>query len=119
MVANNSSKPSRQPAKSEARVTRVKAVDDRVSTPKAVSDKKSKAKTSTKKTRKVPKALLAFVALGRYFAGAWKELREVRWPNRGATWGLTIAVILFSVALTALILALDAVFKLLFEMIIK
>jgi len=42
-----------------------------------------------------------------YFRGAWRELRLVRWPDRRATWGLTIAVIIFSVFFAVLIISLD------------
>ncbi len=50
-----------------------------------------------------------------YFAGAWYELRQVRWPNRRATWGLTLAVIFFSLFFAVLILSLDTVFNYLFK----
>ncbi len=53
-----------------------------------------------------------------YFSGAWRELRQVRWPNRRATWSLTLAVILFSVFFAALILGLDYVFNELFRKVI-
>jgi preprotein translocase SecE subunit len=59
-----------------------------------------------------------FARIGGYFKGAWYELRQVRWPNRKATWGLTLAVILFSVFFTVLIVLLDILFKYIFELII-
>lgn len=59
-----------------------------------------------------------FRVLGQYFGGAWQELRQVRWPNRGATWSLTLAVILFSLFFAALILGLDAAFSYLFKEIL-
>lgn len=59
-----------------------------------------------------------FAALGRYFAGAWYELRQVRWPNRKATWGLTVAVLAFSAFFVVLILLLDALFKYIFQLIL-
>lgn len=78
------------------------------------------------KTPKVPKAkkdpkgiLKALFAIGRYFKGAWTELRQVRWPNRKATWSLTLAVILFTVFFFVLIVLLDAGFKELFNLILK
>lgn len=54
-------------------------------------------------------------AIGGYFAGSWRELRQVRWPNRRATWSLTVAVILFSLFFAGVILALDYVFNYLFK----
>ena len=53
-----------------------------------------------------------------YFAGAWQELRQVRWPDRRATWSLTVAVIVFSVFFAALILGLDYVFNELFRKVL-
>ncbi len=46
-----------------------------------------------------------------YFEGAWRELKQVRWPDRGATWSLTVAVIVFSVFFAGVILSLDFVFN--------
>lgn len=80
-------------------------------------------KTKAAKTVKAAPAKKAgkqnvFVRIGHYFKGAWVELRQVRWPTRKATWGLTLAVILFSVFFVVLILLLDAFFKYIFELII-
>ena len=57
-------------------------------------------------------------SIGGYFAGAWAELRAVHWPNRRTTWGLTLAVIGFTIVLAIFILALDAGFEQLFKRII-
>lgn len=57
-------------------------------------------------------------AIGGYFAGAWYELRQVRWPTRRSTWELTLAVILFSAFFAVIILLLDSLFKYLFELLI-
>lgn len=89
----------------KAKVTRVKASDD---TPK----KTTKAPKTTKKPN-------IFVRLGRYFKGAWTELRQVRWPNRRATWSLTVAVTLFTLFFVVLILLLDTFFKYIFQLIIS
>lgn len=43
----------------------------------------------------------------RYFANAWRELRQVTWPNRGETWRLTLAVFVFSVVFGALVAGVD------------
>ena len=77
-----------------------------------------KAKTPVV-TEKKPRGITRpFRAVGGYFAGAWSELRQVRWPNRRATWSLTLAVILFSLFFAALILGLDAVFSYIFKEIL-
>ncbi|MFZ1458967.1 MAG: preprotein translocase subunit SecE [Candidatus Saccharimonadales bacterium] len=53
-----------------------------------------------------------------YFTGAWRELRLVRWPDRPATWALTLAVILFSLFFAAMILGLDYAFNELFRKVL-
>jgi len=105
---------------SEAKVTRIKASDSRPSK-KEVATKPARtkaAKSAPQPSKKSPAVLRPFIAMGRYFKGAWAELREVRWPTRRATWGLTLAVIIFSVIIGVLILLLDALFKFIFEQIL-
>ncbi len=79
--------------------------------------KKKPVKVTVK--RQTPKALVPLFAFGGYFKGAWFELRQVRWPNRRATWSLTGAVLLFTAFFVVLILLLDVLFKFLFEIILK
>ncbi|HVX58381.1 MAG TPA: preprotein translocase subunit SecE [Candidatus Saccharimonadales bacterium] len=43
----------------------------------------------------------------RYFVYAWRELRQVTWPNRGETWRLTLAVFVFSIVFGALVAGVD------------
>lgn len=43
----------------------------------------------------------------RYFVNAWRELRQVTWPNRRETWRLTLAVFVFSVVFGALVAGVD------------
>ena len=74
----------------------------------------AKATDNAKKQRKNP-----FVRLGRYFKGAWQELKQVRWPTRGATWKMTLAVLIFSAIFVVLILLLDFGFNQLFELILR
>jgi preprotein translocase SecE subunit len=50
-------------------------------------------------------------AIGRYFRNSWRELRQVRWTNRRATWALTLAVILFCLFFAALIMLVDWIFN--------
>lgn len=88
----------------------------------AVKDKKAiKAKTTKiAKPIKERKGLLKVLSkIGKYFKGAWVELKQVRWPDRKATWSLTGAVILFTGVFITLIVLLDAGFKELFKLIIK
>ena len=89
---------------------------------KAVSPAKTtKTKVTVKKApkdKKPRKWTKPFRAIGGYFKGAWVELRQVRWPNRRATWSLTLAVILFSVFFALIILGLDALFTFIFKRIL-
>ena len=123
------SKKSSQPAKTDdTTVVRIKAstaVSGKKATKKSVAEvtadsaaKPVKAKKLRNKKGKGIRGLGIFAALGRYFKGAWVELRQVRWPNRRATWSLTGAVIAYSVFFAVLILLLDAGFKYLFELIL-
>jgi preprotein translocase subunit SecE len=57
-------------------------------------------------------------AIGGYFKGSWQELRQVNWPTRKATWGMTLAVMLFTLVLAVFILLLDLGFEQLFKRII-
>ncbi|NTW61750.1 preprotein translocase subunit SecE [Candidatus Saccharibacteria bacterium] len=56
---------------------------------------------------------------GGYFKGSWQELRQVYWPNRKATWSMTLAVILFSGFFFIMIVLLDDLFAWLFKQVIK
>lgn len=83
-----------------------------------------KSKKVVKKAKKAPivkkpsRLRSIFAPITGYFKGAWAELRQVRWPDRPATWSLTLAVILFSIFFLVLITLLDALFKFMFEIII-
>lgn len=54
-----------------------------------------------------------------YFKGSWQELKQVQWPTRRATWAMTLAVILYSAFLMAVIVLLDIIFQQLFNLAIK
>lgn len=85
---------------------------------KKPAQKVAKKKRAVKLPRFVVVLLKPFRGIGRYFVGAWHELRQVRWPNRKATWELTGAVIAFSLFFAAIILGLDFVFQYLFKEIL-
>ena len=57
-------------------------------------------------------------AIGGYFAGSYRELRQVKWPTRRAAWSLTFAVILFTAVFVVMILSLDYGFEQLFKKVI-
>lgn len=110
---------------SDSNVTRIKASDSssasekKSKAPKAKSSKSAKPNKGAKPiraTRSLPKPIAGIIG---YFKGAWAELRQVHWPTRRATWGLTVAVLGFSAFFVVFILLLDAAFKYLFEIILK
>jgi len=115
--------------KSETKVTRIKASDSEVDkaegTPtkpiaiKAKKDKKVKVlEVKTSDTTVKQSRANVFVRIGRYFKGAWTELRLVRWPDRKATWGMTGALLIFTTFFIVIIVILDYGFSQLFNLIL-
>ena len=56
-----------------------------------------------------------FRAIGRYFRDSFRELRQVRWPNRKTTWKITLSVIIYVLIIGAFIMLLDILLKLIFD----
>ncbi len=96
------------------------AAEKKATAKKAAKPAEAKATKAVKATKvRRPEAKKSVLGhIGEYFTGAWYELRQVRWPNRRATWSLTLAVIVFSAFFVLLIVLLDMAFKSLFELII-
>ena len=109
-------------------VRRVKASSDNASASpqrqKASADKSASAakpiqptrkKQATEAAKKVAKParkpliiiFLPFIALGRYFRNSWRELRQVEWPSRRATWQMTLGIILFCLVIGIFVLLSD------------
>ncbi len=59
-----------------------------------------------------------FAAFFRYLRDSWKEIRQVRWPNRKATWKMVLAVLVYTVLFVVLISVLDLFFTWLFNLIL-
>jgi preprotein translocase SecE subunit len=108
-------------AVADTKVTRISAKDSTPTSKKVTGSKAVKPSKQPKQERNAPTNpfLKALFAAGGYFKGAWAELRLVRWPTRKATWGMTLAVILFSTFFVVIILLLDILFKYLFELILS
>lgn len=86
---------------------------------KAKSIRKDKRE---KETREIPTWLkplwfisAPFRAIGRYFRDSFRELRQVRWPNRAQTWKITFSVILYVVIIAIAIMLLDVLLTFLFD----
>ncbi len=106
--------------KTATTVTRITATDSQPAKPVILAAEPT-TKARTKRPSRVAKKSVfkPLIATTGYFKGAWYELRQVHWPDRKQTWGLTAAVIIFSAFFIVLIVLLDALFKFLFELILK
>jgi preprotein translocase subunit SecE len=98
-------------------VTRVKAKDDKQATPKTSKTAPTKALVLDGEQQE-PKQNVFKRFIG-YFKGAWVELRQVRWPNRRATWGMTAALLIFTGFFIVLILVTDTLWENLFKLIVE
>lgn len=104
-VQNNAKQP---------KVTRITASGDKPSV-----KKRAEASTvdPTKSSRNIfMRAVSGFFG---YFKGAWFELRQVRWPNRRATWSMTGALLGFTAFFVVFILLIDLLFENLFKLILR
>ena len=113
---------SKKEEKSEPTITRKKVVvKDKKSekTKRDILKKAEKQIGKSKSTEKKPFILLRpFVALFRYLHNSWLELRQVRWPNRKATWKMVLAVLVYCLIFVVIISLLDLFFGWLFKLIL-
>ena len=122
-----------------AHVTRIKAGDKKsleepnksstsknvkkaVKIAKDVVKEEKKAIKKAKKAEKVKKPMSMPVRIitapFRYIKNSWIEIRQVRWPNRKATWGLVLAIFVYSAFFIVLVMLLDALFNFIFSKIL-
>lgn len=122
-----------------AKITRIKASDgpsekpaDHIEEPPITRDKASEkaarkeakkqaklAKEAEREGKKVFILFRPFVAFFRYLRDSWREIRQVRWPNRKATWKMVLAVLVYTALFVLIISLLDMFFTWLFSLIIK
>ena len=108
----------------QAPITRKKVVvkDKKQEKTKAkVAKKEAKAEKKAKKAEENKKVFILFrpfVAFFRYLRDSWKEIRQVRWPSRKATWKMVLAVIVYTTLFVVLISLLDMFFTWLFNIIL-
>ena len=114
-------KEEKPPKKAEEKIEKAPVAEQKHDEPEKKPKKIKKAK-KTEKAEKEEKPLkkvfiLArpFVALGRYLRDSWRELRQVRWPNRKSTWQMTLAVLIYCAIFMVFIMLLDALFTLIFN----
>jgi preprotein translocase subunit SecE len=106
--------PSKKTEKSKAPVKKdqkpVKKTDD-----KAV---KAVKKAEQKPAKKGFILFRPFIAFARYVRDSWREIRQVRWPNRKLTWKMTGAVIVYVIIFGTVIMLLDMLFSTLFNLLL-
>ncbi len=91
---------------------------EKTKTPKKTLKNAQKLKTE-KPLKEVFILARPFVALGRYLRDSWRELRQVRWPNRKATWKMTFAVLIYCALFIAFIMLLDSLFAFIFNLLLN
>ena len=113
--------PRKEEKSTEPTITRKKVVvkDKKTEKTKKVAEKK--AKKASKKTdgKKTFVLFRPFVAFFTYLRDSWREIRQVRWPNRKATWKMVLAVLVYTALFIILISLLDLFFTWLFSLILK
>ena len=113
--------PRKEEKSAEPTITRKKVVVKDKKTEKTKRVEAKKAKKSEKKTEGKKTFILfrPFTAFGRYLRDSWREIRQVRWPNRKATWKMVFAVLVYTAIFIILISLLDLFFTWLFSLILK
>ena len=90
---------------------------DREAAKKLEKAEKKAAQKGEKDIKEVFVLFRPFVALGRYIRDSFRELRQVRWPNRKETWKLVLSVIIYVVLIAGFIMLLDVLFNFIFSQI--
>jgi len=99
-----------------ANITKIKAKDPTAEKPKQTGKTSAKKSTKSEKPEKKPFLLFRpFVALGRYLKNSWKELRQVHWPTRKATWKMALAIFVYTVLFGGFLVVLDILFDFIFS----
>ena len=112
-----------QVAEEQAPITRKKVVvEDKKLEKSKAKDARKQAREEKRKAKEGKKVFILFrpfVAFGRYLRDSWREIRQVRWPNRKATWKMVLAVLIYTAIFMLMISLLDLFFTWIFSLIIK
>lgn len=113
--------PRKEEKSAEPTITRKKVVVKDKKTEKTKRVEAKKAIKAEKKTEGKRTFILfrPFVAFFTYLRDSWREIRQVRWPNRKATWKMVIAVLVYTALFIIIISLLDLFFTWLFSLILK
>ena len=102
-----------------AKITKIKAKDAKM--PEKTEPKPAQKKEATKPAKKDKKPFILvrpLVYFFRYLRDSWREIRQVRWPSRKATWKLFFAILIYTLLFGAIIMLLDVFFTWMFNLII-
>ena len=108
--------------KSKATPVKTEVAETKKEAPAKKAEKKAEVKTEKVKSKKDKKPFVLFrpfIALGHYLRDSWREIRQVRWPNRKTTWKMVLAVFVYTAIFVVIIMLLDALLTLLFNFILK
>lgn len=115
--------PTKKDSDASTKVTRIKASESSVKKPAAtrakpaIDSKKHEAAAKTEKRERRGKRN-PLRPIGNYFKGSWHELMQVRWPDRKSTWGMTGALVAFTLFFVVVVLLFDYGFAQLFKLIL-
>ena len=116
--ASKSTKAKDEPRKAEIdKPTKVKKLV-KVTKPAEAKEPTKKSATAEAPAKKVFILFRPFVAFFQYLKSAFKEIRQVRWPNRKATWKMVLAVLVYTALFVVIISLLDLFFTWLFNIIL-
>ena len=124
-----SDSPKDEPKAKPAKKAPAKVVKPTKADKKAAKRKLKAEKKAAKVKKPMPKWLAVitwplrmfakpFIALGHYLRNSWREIRQVRWPSRTATWKMVLAVFIYAGLFIVLIMLLDALFTWLFNLLL-
>ncbi|MBR2586867.1 preprotein translocase subunit SecE [Candidatus Saccharibacteria bacterium] len=84
---------------------------------KTLKPKKAKKDKSEKKKPFI--LFRPFIAFGCYLRDSWRELRQVRWPNRKTTWKMVLAVFVYTLLVITFLVLVDLLFDWIFSLLLN
>lgn len=115
--------PTKKDSDASTKVTRIKASESStkktaVAKAKPAIDSKKKEAAVKAEKREQTSSRNPLRAIVDYFKGSWYELTQVRWPDRKSTWGMTGALVAFTLFFVIVVLLFDYGFAQLFKLIL-
>lgn len=122
-ITKISAKPAAEQEKKTEAAAKVTKIESKAQKKPTKVERKAQKKSAKGEAEKPLKEVFIlarpFVALGRYLRDSWREIRQVRWPNRKNTWKLTLAVLAYCAVFMVFIMLLDVFFTFVFKNIVK